>query len=595
MMTSSSPKPVTGDFSASSPQVRPRFFTSRLRTFSIRILLVFFVMMIVLPTWGFATYVASQYAVTKKDAIEAAGKANARDVAAAIDFRLKGLEAAMASLALSRQLRSGDIASFYSEAQAVAVTQRVAIALVAPDGRQLLNTNAPMGTALPNSATEVKYVETFATRKIQYSSLFWGNVTNQWLMSLAMPILIDNEARYALVVAAPTVTQWGDILNQLELPGAWAVALVDSANIISARRPNAEAFVGKSVHRDALAVITPAEKGWGTGTSIDDQPVYVYYNRLKDAPWLVLVGVPIAEVDNAVRDAVAPVVFFGLTVFLITVLAAWLIGRSFTTQLVDITRVAMAFRGGQPAIIAVKPSSISELAELKATLDSAIAGRERYEAQLKVLLSDKDMLMQEVHHRVKNSLQLVRGILSLQARSASNSEAKEALGAAAARILTVADVHQHLYQGNSTAEVEIGQYLRDLARDLKRSLLDASPDRHIAVEAPMAMWPSGKVMAIGLIVTELVTNSIKYARGNIQVFLTVDNSGSALLVVEDHGKGFPEQFVLSKRRGLGSKLIISLVRPDEGSVVIDRAVNFGRVVITLSPRWRSESMEGNDD
>ena len=399
-MMNSSVKSATRDAGTLGTQARLAPGTTASPTFSIRILLVFFVMLIVLPTWGYASYVATQYAATKKEAIEAAGKSNARDVAAAIDFRLKGLEAAMAALALSRQLRSGDVAGFYAEAQAVALTQRVAVALVAPDGRQILNTNAPMGTVLPAAAAEVKFVEAISTGKVQYSSLFWGNVTNQWLMSLAMPVLIENTPRYALVVGAPTITQWGEVLNGLELPAAWAAALIDEANIISARRPNADRFVGKPVHPNALSVVTSAEKGWGIGTSVDNQPVYVYYHRLKDAPWLVLVGVPIAEVDNAVRNAVAPVAVFGLAVFLVTALAAWLIGRSFTTELVDITRIAMAFRSGQAAVVGVRPSHITELAELKATLDSAIAGRERYETQLKGMISDKDLLMQEVHHQI---------------------------------------------------------------------------------------------------------------------------------------------------------------------------------------------------
>jgi two-component sensor histidine kinase len=558
----------------------------RRQSYSVRVLLVLLVMLIIIPAWGFASYVAAQFALTERHAIEAAGRTNARLLAASLNYRLRSLEGAMAALALSNNLRDNNLGGFYVEAQALATTQQVAVALVSPDGRQLLNTNAPTGSVLPNAAVEAKYTQAITSRNTQYSSLIWGNVSKQWLMSIAIPVIVDNEARYALVVGAPSVVQWGEVMDNLELPNGWAVALIDDMNIISARRPNPEIHVGKPVHPSVLGVLTPAESGFGIGRSIDDKPVHIFFNRLKQAPWTVLVGVPSSEINNAVQDAVLPILVGGFLLLMITLLVAWLVGRQFSAELGDIAKAAMAFRIGENRLSSVGPSRIMELAELKVTLDTAMAERTRYESQLKGLLADKELLMQEVHHRVKNSLQLVRGILSLQARGATHPEAKTALNDAATRILTVADVHQHLYQGLSTAEINIQQYLADLARDLTKSLLDRSPERYVKVTAPHLVWPSEKAIALGLIVTELVTNGIKYGDGPIVIKLTVKKDQSATLVVEDAGKGFPKGFEIGNGGGLGSKLIASLVRPDEGSVVIDRSVPHGRVVVTLLSKWR---------
>lgn len=560
-------------------------------SFSVRVLLILLVMLVVVPAWGFAAYVAAQFALIERQSIETAGRSNAQSIASNLNFRLRSLESAMAALALSNNLQAEDLRSFYIEAKALATTQQIAVALVSADGRQLLNTNAPFGIALPPAAVESKYASAMSTRSVQYSSLIWGDISNMWLMSIASPVVVENEARYALVVGAPSVIQWGEVMDNLALPEGWAVALLDDKNIISARRPSPELHVGKPVHPSVLDVLTTAESGSGIGMSIDNRPVHVFFHRLDKAPWTVLVGVPSAQIDSSVWNAVSPVFLGGLVILLVTILAAWLIGRQFSTELIEIAKAATAFRIGQDRLSTVAPSRIRELAELKVTLDSAMSERNRYESRLKGLIDDKELLMQEVHHRVKNSLQLVRGILSLQARSAVHPEAKSALNDAATRILTVADVHQHLYQGLSTAEVNIQQYLADLARDLSKSLLDHSPERHVQVTAPDLIWPSEKIIALGIVVTELVTNAIKYGEGPVTVTLVVNPDQSATLVVDDEGRGFADDFKIGSGGGLGSKLITSLIRPEEGSVEIDRTVSHGRVIVSLFKSWRSAASD----
>jgi two-component sensor histidine kinase len=560
---------------------------SQRASFSVSMLLILLVLLAIVPAWAFASYVAAQYALAERQSIEAAGRANARSVASSLNFRLRSLESAMAALALSNNLRASNLNGFYVEAQVMAATQHVTVALVSPDGAQILNTSAQNGSVLPPAAAEANYAQAMSARATQYSSLIWGSVSNQWLMSVAVPVIVENEARYALVVGAPSVVQWGEVLDNLELPKGWAAALIDDKNIISARRPSPELHVGKPVHPSVLGVLTSDESSFGIGRSIDDKPVHIFFHRLKQAPWTVLIGVPSELISNSVWNSVSPVFIGGLVVLLVSILVAWLLGKQFTTELINIAKAAMAFRTGQDKMLTVAPSRIRELAELKETLDSAISERTRYEFRLKGLISDKELLMQEVHHRVKNSLQLVRGILSLQARGTIHPEAKIALNDAATRILTVADVHQHLYQGLSTAEVDIQQYLKDLARDLSKSLLDQAPDRSVNVTAPSLIWSAEKIIGLGLIVAELVTNAIKYGDGPVIIELTVKPDQTTLLVVEDGGKGFPETFEMGDGGGLGSKLITSLVRPDEGSVTVDRSVPHGRVVVVLLANWRN--------
>jgi two-component sensor histidine kinase len=181
----------------------------------------------------------------------------------------------------------------------------------------------------------------------------------------------------------------------------------------------------------------------------------------------------------------------------------------------------------------------------------------------------------------------VRGVLSLQARATDHPDTKAALTAAASRIMTVADVHQHLYQGHSTAEIHVGRYVEDLAKDLATSLIGPESKRHIHARAADVVWPSEKATTLGLIITELVTNAIKYGAGDVSITFSIGEDGDGELVVEDQGNGFPEDFSLGKGAGLGSRLVTSLIREEEGAISIDRSVPHGRVVLAFRAGWRS--------
>ena len=541
----------------------------------------------VIPAWSFAAYVSWQYAVSKRQVIEAAGRSTARTVASAIDFRLTSIEAAMSTLARSSALRTGDLAAFYKDAQALAQTQRVIVALASVSGEQIINTNAPFGQALPLTVPESRFAEAAATRKTQFSNVIFGNVTKRWLVTVTMPVVQDDRVGHILIVGLDTVLHLGEVLAGFSMPDTWTVAILDGANVIAARRPFQDRFIGQTAHPDVYGVMTAAEHGSGRGQTIAGEAVQVYYSRLDRASWTTLVGIPEADVDGTVRAAVTPVIMVGILVLLVSLLAAWTLGRRFTDQLVLIANYASAFRSGQ-TVGRSAPSRITELAELTTTLQTASDERTRYEQRLQGLLGDKDLLMQEVHHRVKNSLQLVRGMLSLQARNTDQPDTKTALLAAASRIMTVADVHQHLYQGHSTAEIDVGRYVTELATNLATSMVSPETGRRVVVRASNVIWPSEKVTTLGLIVTELVTNAIKYGEGTVTVFLKVEADGQAELVVEDEGQGFPEGLSLGQGSGLGSKLVTSLIRSEEGSVMIDRSVTFGRVVVTFMSTWRKD-------
>lgn len=219
------------------------------------------------------------------------------------------------------------------------------------------------------------------------------------------------------------------------------------------------------------------------------------------------------------------------------------------------------------------------LQSLSGVLAAALVRHETEQAK-DALLREKDLLMLEVHHRVKNSLQLVRALLQLQARSASD-EARTQLEAAAGRIMTISAVHRHLYEGGSATRTDAAAYLRALIGDIQ-AMVDA-PENHreITVEAAPLNLSADQTTPLGLITSELVANALKHGAGRILVSLS-GVPGGLQIRVEDEGPGFPPDFVPRLSASLGMRLVTALAKGDPAqALVIDQSVGHGCVVATL--------------
>ena len=223
---------------------------------------------------------------------------------------------------------------------------------------------------------------------------------------------------------------------------------------------------------------------------------------------------------------------------------------------------------------------VTDRTEAETALREAMLGQER-------ALADKDVLMQEVHHRVKNSLQLVQTFLNLQARAATAPEVKAQLRDAASRVVTVGAVHERLYQGGSVSEGDAAAYLAGLLDDLRSAVPGDPVGRAMTLRAESRMLPAEQLTQLGLVMTELVTNAIKYGRGRIEVRLGA-TPGGAELTVDDEGDGFAADFDPSHSRGLGMRLIHAMAKSGHEALVIDRGVRHGRVTCRLTLPGRKE-------
>ena len=199
------------------------------------------------------------------------------------------------------------------------------------------------------------------------------------------------------------------------------------------------------------------------------------------------------------------------------------------------------------------------------------------ESQL--LLHKKDLLMKEVHHRVKNSLQLVQNILIMQCHMLSDPEAKQQLEGAAGRVTTIAAVHHRLYAGDSVTATDAAHYLRSLLDDMRGMLPDMGDDRALELKIEPFLLAADDISPLGLIVCELVTNALKHGRGKVQVAVRRELDGLEVTVT-DEGDGFASGFNPNARRGLGMRIIGLLTKAsDRNAIKVDRSVAFGRIVV----------------
>ena len=192
-----------------------------------------------------------------------------------------------------------------------------------------------------------------------------------------------------------------------------------------------------------------------------------------------------------------------------------------------------------------------------------ITGQKRAEEKLKTALREKEFLLKEIHHRVKNNLQVISSLLRLQSRSTESGPARELLLASQGRIRSMALVHESLYQSKDLARVDFAAYIQKLTGQLF-SLYKADPER-IRLRLQLGRIPLNINQAIpcGLIIHELVSNALKHAfpgdrTGRILIALSAGRDGTVRLTIRDNGVGFPPGFDYRKTNSLGMQIVIGL-------------------------------------
>ena len=193
--------------------------------------------------------------------------------------------------------------------------------------------------------------------------------------------------------------------------------------------------------------------------------------------------------------------------------------------------------------------------------------------KLKKSLDKNETLMKELHHRVKNNLQVISSLLNLQSYNIEDPSALSAVKEGKNRVKSIALIHQKLYQTNNLSEVNFSDYINELTVYLKNIFRNPDQNIIINIERSEVMLDIDTAVPLGLIINELVSNSFKYAfknktEGNITISISyIDKTRQKLkLIVNDNGIGLPENLDIEETSSLGLKLVTMLTKQLDGEV-----------------------------
>lgn len=217
---------------------------------------------------------------------------------------------------------------------------------------------------------------------------------------------------------------------------------------------------------------------------------------------------------------------------------------------------------------------------MERNLDGVLVG-------LRTQAEDRELQLKEIHHRIKNNLNMICGLLALQAMHLEESGCSEALKAVRSRVISIAKVHEKLYSSEHIDTIQADEYFESLADSLRRSyVFPDGVELHINSEK-LELEPD-KLMPVGLIVTEFLTNALKYAfphggPGAINLSFRKDPT-HYILTVADDGIGLPEDVSLSASKTLGLELVQGLVMQVGGELERDPAHEKGTAFTVRIPQ-----------
>ncbi len=198
----------------------------------------------------------------------------------------------------------------------------------------------------------------------------------------------------------------------------------------------------------------------------------------------------------------------------------------------------------------------------------------RSKQELMAQMEEKETLLKEVHHRVKNNLQTVSSLLSLQSRNVEEAKIKTLLKSTQNRVISMAMVHEMLYTRNDIAQIEYKSYVQELSEYLIRSIKGLDSKVQLKIDIPDIKLGIDTAIPLGLLINEAVTNALKYGfadeeEGEIYIVLKKELDKQFVLNIGDNGKGFPDTITYKNSKSLGLKLIHNLTRQLKGTIQRD--------------------------
>jgi two-component sensor histidine kinase len=201
--------------------------------------------------------------------------------------------------------------------------------------------------------------------------------------------------------------------------------------------------------------------------------------------------------------------------------------------------------------------------------------RQKADEQIKKSLEEKEVLIREVHHRVKNNMQIISSLLNLQTRYVDDKETVNLLKESQNRVKSMAMIHEKLYQSHDLNHINIFDYINSLVKDLFYSYAIPKNQIKTVIKVEEINLNIETAVPCGLIISEIISNSLKYAfpggrEGEVHISLK-HNGEKLYLTISDNGIGFPEGIDFKNTDSLGLRLVNNLTEQIDGELELDRS------------------------
>ncbi|MBN8949563.1 two-component sensor histidine kinase [Rhizobium sp. WW_1] len=455
---------------------------------SIGAYLIAIALAIALPILAFVALLLVQLEDNERDALKGDTVQDAQALSRVIDRQLQDMATTLRLLSSSPELERNDIATFFARTETVLRTDSLFVLLMEKDGQLRLNTRWPLGKPLGKTGNMAALQSALDSGRIEASDVFIGSTARRWVYNVTLPL------EHSPAGAALVVTQDADELAKLitteALPPGWSAAVLDkSGHVVAAGGPTTLA-PGDAFNKDILPGLIASSGVYQNEKTLPN--AVLGYAQISGWSWKAVVWGPIASAQASLMSTWRFLIYGGVTLLLIALVAVYALARQVRTTIQSIAD--MADRMGRGEIVAPIDTSVIEANQVAIALSNASFDRSVTEDRL-------HFVMHELVHRTKNLLALAQAMTRQLARQTDSVDSFQR--AVADRLEGLARSIEVL-----TSEQWSGVSLRRVI-DIHLATFLQAPQQLEVLGNDFVLKPEA-VQNLGLVLHELATNSVKY-------------------------------------------------------------------------------------
>ena len=496
--------------------------------------------------------------------------ATTRALGVATDRQISQGVATLETLALSPALQDGDLAAFERQARET-VKQGTSWILLADEQRQVINTRAAPGAALPRPNRSAAAWKALYEGRTTVSNLVPSQVAPGQIVAISMPVVVKGKLYGLSLVQEPVAYE--SIFRSQRLPKTWTGAILDRDHRLIARSVDGQRLLGRTATKDLRAGLVKSAEGVILSHTLTGVPTLSGFSRSPNYGWTFVVGVPRNEVYAAVTQSV---IGLSAATGLLLVLGL-LLAVGFSVQISRQVRslAADAALIAENRIVETRSDDLTETAQVREALHQASLALRVREEERTAAAARQEVMINELNHRVKNTLAMIQS-LARQSFSVADPGALETF---TERLVALSRAHDLL-----TERTWINA---DLSEVVGRTL-GPYGERARFSGPPLSLAPNAAV-TMSMILHEMATNAVKHGAlsrpgGQVEVMWTLDGDHSLTLIWRE--RGGPE-VKKPGNGGFGSRLITASVQHEFGGQVQVEHLPTGLVctlVVPLGPR-----------